>query len=424
MSLALSVARGEVSDSGSVGEVSNGSVPSTFEHHRHHLDLHAEALGLGLSDAEVVAVIRELDAAVADDPAGDGHGFRSGPLVELELPDGGVLTKVETDGVGGSHKARHLFGLLLRQVLRERAGSPLDTGRWAIASCGNAAVGAATVASAFGRDLDVYVPVDASAAVLTRLEQLGAHVTFSHRAAGEVGDPCMRDLEVALDDGAVAFTVQGTVRPDTIDGCRTLGLEIAEQLLASGDHVDDVFIQIGGGALATAVMDGLGRGLGSGAQLPRLSRLSRLPRLHPVQPRSAHPYAAAVNRLTVGGADPDPLGDDVAWAMEPWPGTPASVASGILDDVTYDWRTVYAHQRATGGWPVLVDEEVFVEATDLARTALAERSDAGLPSGPAPDATGAAGLAGWLTERRTPASPDGAAIGRSLVLLTGADRAV
>ncbi len=412
MSLALSVARGEVSDSGSVGKVSNGSVPSTFERHRHHLDLHAEALGLGLSDTEVVAVIRELDAAVADDPAGDGHGFRSGPLVQLTLDGAAVLAKVETGGVGGSHKARHLFGLLLRQVLRERAGSPLDTGRWAIASCGNAAVGAATVASAFGRELDVYVPVDASPGVLTRLEQLGAHVTFSHRAAGEAGDPCMRDLEMALDDGAVAFTVQGTVRPDTIDGCRTLGLELAEQLADAGDHADDVFIQIGGGALATAVMDGLGRGLGADA---------RLPRLHPVQPRSAHPYAAAVTRLTAGGADPDPLSDDVAWAMEPWPGTPASVASGILDDVTYDWRTVYAHQRATDGWPVLVDEDVFVEATDLARRALADRSSNGQPSGPAPDATGAAGLAGWLTERRTPASPD-VAIGRSLVLLTGADR--
>ena len=98
------------------------------------------------------------------------------------------------------------------------------------------------------------------------------------------------------------------------------------------------------------------------------------------------------------------------------------MASGILDDVTYDWRTVYAHQRATGGWPVLVEEDVFVEATDLARSALAERTANGVPSGPPPDATGAAGLAGWLTERRSSAAPDGRTIGRSLVLLTGADR--
>ncbi len=379
---------------------------SPFETHRHHLDLYAEALGLGLSDGDVVAVIRELDAAVAAGPT--GHGFRVGPLVPLDLDDGPVWAKVETAGVGGSHKARHLFGLLLRQVLRERAGAALDDGPWAIASCGNAAVGAATVAAAVGRDLAVYVPVDADPAVLERLDVLGAHVTFSHRHDGEAGDPCLRDLGLALDDGAVAFTVQGTLRPDTIDGCRTFGLELADQLHAADVRADDLYVQIGGGALATAVMDGLTR---AGIELPRL---------HPVQPRAAHPYAAAVERvLDRVGTGVDPTADDLDWAMEPWPGTPASVASGILDDITYDWRTVFAHQHTTGGHAVLVDEAVFVEATDAARSELARLGDEGSPSGPAPDATGAAGLAGWLTDRRDPSTDTP---GVSVVLLTGVDR--
>ena len=51
----------------------------------------------------------------------------------------------------------------------------------AIASCGNAALAAAVVAAAGGRTLHVFVPVDAEPAVLARLEELGAHVTVCPR---------------------------------------------------------------------------------------------------------------------------------------------------------------------------------------------------------------------------------------------------
>jgi hypothetical protein len=97
--------------------------------------------------------------------------------------------------------------------------------------------------------------------------------------------------------------------------------------------------------------------------------------------------------------------------VQPWPETPSSVATGILDDVAYDWRTVMAHQVASGGWPVLADEATLVRAADLAADLVT----------PPPDATGAAGLAGLLADDRlSPATPgdDGAVV----VLLTGVDR--
>ena len=65
--------------------------------------------------------------------------------------DGGVWVKDETGNVGGSHKARHLFTILLHLVAAEALGLarsvPASTARLAIASCGNAALAAATLAA-------------------------------------------------------------------------------------------------------------------------------------------------------------------------------------------------------------------------------------------------------------------------------------
>ena len=382
-----------------------------FVRYRRHLDLHRRAVALGLDDDTYIEIATEADEAVR---AVEGLGFEVTPLLEIEVPgpEAGsgrpVLAKVETGNVGGSHKARHLFGLLLSDRLETAAAgrpspSPAAQGRpLAIASCGNAAVGAAVVARAARRRLQVFVPEVADPAVIHQLDRLGAEITACPRRPGVAGDPCVAALDAAIDDGAMPFTVQGPVCPATIDGCRTLGLELADQLTAAG-VVGPIRlpIQVGGGALATAVMDGFDR---SGHDLA--------PRLHPVQPAAAHPYVAAWHRLVprlltaAGLTDPgderalaaalagavdrfdlDTVIDANAEVMTPWPATPESVASGILDDVTYDWRTVVAHQVRSGGWPVLVDEMVFTRARRLTADVVT----------PPPDETGAAGLAGLLT---------------------------
>jgi len=414
--------------------------------HRHHLDVYHHARAAGLDDAAYTALVAEADERVA---AVAGTGFRATPLVELSggpsAPAalaglGPVVAKVETANVSGSHKARHLFGLLLRLLVDDRtAGTgPAGDGRvLAIASCGNAALGAAVVAASAGRPLRVFVPNDANPKVVARLDELGADVIACPRRPGEEGDPCVLRLHEALAAGtARPFTVQGPLEPAVIDGARTLGLELADQLAAAGLRAADLFVQIGGGALATAVMDGLAR-----------AAVAAPPRLHPVQATAAHPYVAGWRRIApallarlglvdlAGGGDPggeadqararvlagaaaggrlrlpDDL-DAVAGLMTPWPGTPHSVASGILDDLTYDWRTVLAHQIRTGGWPQLADEDTLAEAAALAARLVS----------PPPDATGAAGLAGLLAAARAgllPPRVEGEAI---VVLLTGVDR--
>ena len=63
-----------------------------------------------------------------------------------------------------------------------------------------------------------------------------------------------------------------------------------------------------------------------------------------------------------------------------------SIAHGILDDETYDWLAVVEAMLATGGRPVVVDEDRLAEANALARAA----------TGIDVDVTGSAGLAGLL----------------------------
>ncbi|MEM9130750.1 MAG: pyridoxal-phosphate dependent enzyme [Actinomycetota bacterium] len=374
---------------------------------RHHLDLYAHALECGLDDAGYRELVTEADDRLA---AVAGTGFRVTPLVELTLdagrrlatpPPQPVVAKVETGSVGGSHKARHLFGLLLRLLIDQRAQPDLASRPLAIASCGNAALGAALVARSAERELRVFVPTDADPAVLAELERLDARTsTCARRPGGPDGDPCIHALDESLTEGALPFTVQGTRVAAVIDGGRTLGLELAAQLRRRRLTAGRLFIQIGGGALATAVMDGLVR-----------AELDRVPALHPVQAAAAHPYVAAARLAEpiLSGIGPRPGVDaatvraevlaalDAAEAplMVPWPETPRSVASGILDDVTYDWRTVLAHQVATGGRAITVEETTFVEAARL-----------GSQLDPPPDETGAAGLAGLLTVLDEGDAPD------------------
>ena len=84
--------------------------------------------------------------------------------------------------------------------------------------------------------------------------------------------------------------------------------------------------------------------------------------------------------------------------MLPWEETPHSVATGILDDETYDWRAVVEGMLMTGGRPLVVGEELLLHANQLA---VSTTRDPGRPDrlgqrwpgcsscgAPAPSATG------------------------------------
>jgi threonine synthase len=287
------------------------------------------------------------------------------------------------------------MGVLLHLVAAERCGlrSERDRPRLAIASCGNAALAAATLAAAVSWALDVHVPPNADPRVLARLDGLGATVVTCPRRAGDPpGDPCILRLREAVDAGAIPFSVQGPENALCLDGGRTLAWELAAQ--PGGDQLDRVLVQVGGGALATAVGDGL-----------RELQLAPPTRLHAVQTEGCAPLARAWSCAEAVGLRNAARhwGD----CMRPWESEPMSAASGILDAETYDWLGVVAAMAATGGGPVVTSEADVLAANDLAARTTAIGADH----------TGTAGLAGLRTLRPSIGDSE-----RVAVLFTGAFR--
>jgi threonine synthase len=115
--------------------------------------------------------------------------------------------KDETANVGGSHKGRQLFAVLLLVEVLEELGR-LPRRDLVIASCGNAALAAGVLAAAAARKLSAFVPVDADPLVVTQLRDLGVDVEPCARD-GEAGDPCYRRFRHAVAGGDVPFSCQG-----------------------------------------------------------------------------------------------------------------------------------------------------------------------------------------------------------------------
>ena len=379
-----------------------GDDDEPFLRYRRWLSPYRLARAAGLSDAAWFDVVGELDEALK---AIDACCFRRTPFARMPglaaaLGLAGPLwIKDETGAVSGSHKARHLMGVMLHLRVLEISGLALGEGlrarRLAIASCGNAALAAAVIARAADWPLDVFIPTDAEPGVVRRLRDLGANVVVCGRSSREPGDPCVHAARRAVRAGAIPFGVQGPDNGLAVEGARTLAFEMAEALAAEGAEIDTLFVQVGGGALASALAQGFAIAAAAGLA-------PRAPRLIAVQTAGCAPLARAW-----GALDGVPLDEAVRHRsrfMWPWESVPASLAHGILDDETYDWFEVVRAMRETGGDVVVADEAAVAWAFDLVR------AHTKVPA----SATGAAGLAGAL------AAPG--ARGTAAAVLSGIDR--
>jgi threonine synthase len=339
--------------------------PNPFLRYRRLTYAWHDAAARGIGDEAFVDAVQRLTDAVA---AVDGRRFAVTPFERRSA----VYVKDETGNVAGSHKGRHLFGVMIWLELMSRFDAELAAAPLAIASCGNAAFAAATIARAARRRLEVFVPGEAAAEVVARIEALGARVTRCERTGGMAGDPSVMRFREAVARGALPFTCQGTENGLTIEGGSTLGWELA----SAGVPMDRLFLQVGGGALASAVIAGLQDAVAAGV-------LERLPRIHAVQTEGS-PLARAWQRL-----EGRPLEEAIrnrSQFMQPRETAAVSVATGILDDETYDWIAIVEGMRASGGWPVVVSEEQLAEAQRLSGGSLSvdtERDDEGASGGPA-----------------------------------------
>jgi threonine synthase len=351
------------------------SDPNPFVRYRQLTHAWHRATSDGMSDEMFVKLVRHLDEKIA---AVDGYGFRVTPF---DRRADGVWVKDETGNVAGSHKGRHLIGVMLWLLVAERTNPWLAKQDLAIASCGNAALAAAVIARAAGRNLEVFIPAEADRRIVERLESLGARIARCGRDKAEFGDPAYLRFREAIARGALPFTCQGNENALAIEGGETLGWEMVSQAKAAGIAIDRLFIQVGGGALASSVIAAF-------EEAHALGVIPRLPKIHAVQSKAVHPLVRAYERVVAaGGLEALPYAirhrADFMW---PWEAEPRSVADGIIDDETYDWAAVVRGMLISGGSPVLVSEERLIDAQKNA--------------GDAVSVTGAAGLAGLLELRQ------------------------
>lgn len=414
---------------------SAGAGESPFVMYRGLLHSYQAAREAGLDEAGYVAVASRIDEAVA---RVEGHGLRPTPFGQSEALGealgfrgvGGVWIKDETGNVAGSHKGRPLMGILLHLEIVEAMGlaaAATVRGPLAIASCGNAALAAAVLARAAGRELVVFIPPDADQEVVARLAALGARITICPREPGMSGDPCYLRFKEAIARGALPFSCQGPDNALAIQGGLTLGYE----MVSVGPALDRILVQVGGGALASGCVQAL-----SDAVL--LGAIPRMPRVHAVQ-TLASPLSRAYDRVAariaarigarvdanagraaladaIREAPPGVVAEELRHAathrsqfMWPWEVPPRSVAHGILDDETYDWLAVVQAMLATGGHPIVVGEEALIHGHALAQQATGVRVD---PTG----SSGLAGLVALAAERPEVLGE------RVAVLFTGRDR--
>ena len=405
---------------GPVASFPGGSEENPFVRYRALMHSWHVASARKISDGAYCRMVAWLDALVA---AVDGRGFTVTPFfrsAELSdvlgfTPSGGVWVKNETGNVSGSHKGRHLMGVLIHLAVMEEVGilDPQNRRDMAIASCGNAALAAAVIARAGGWQLTCFVPPDADDHVVRRLHELRAKVEVCRRQRGVPGDPTYLRLRAALARGALPFTTQGNENGLTVEGGQTLGYELVTDLAELPAGLDHLIVQVGAGALASSCVHAL-------REATRRGALARLPRVHTVQTYGAHPLERAywrVRALLRDEARAIDVQQAVAKAaaqrsafMQPWEEEPKSVATGILDDETYDWRAVVEGMLLTGGRPVVVPDETLIEANQLAASA----------TGIDVDATGSAGLAGLMKMRRSGLIGAG---DNAVVLFTGVRRA-
>ena len=115
-----------------------------------------------------------------------------------------------------------------------------------------------------------------------------------------------------------------------------------------------------------------------------------VPSLVTVQSKGCAPLNRAFYKMRDAGVKPDEASKDKSTYMFPWD-NPQSVASGILDDETYDWVELVKGMEGTGGDALVVEDDIIEEANAFAKKECKVNSCM----------TGSVGLAGLMSKSRS-----------------------
>ena len=243
------------------------------------------------------------------------HGFRD------------LRVKEEGANPTGSFKARGLAAAVTRAAL---AGAQ----RLVVPTAGNAGVALAAYAARAGLAARVYAPATTPPAILGQIRSFGGDLAL---VDGHIGDCGKAARAYAAETGAVDVS---TLRePYRIEGKKTLGLELAEQL---GWSLPDAIVYSTGGGTG---LIGMWKAF---AELTRAGWLeAKPPRLYSVQAAGCAPVVRAFE----AGTD----------ACAPWP-DPRTIAVGLRVPAPLGDRLMLRALRESGGGAVAVTDALLATA--------------------------------------------------------------
>jgi len=241
-----------------------------------------------------------------------------------------LLIKDEACNPTGSFKARGLSAAVTRAALAHAAEFVLPT-------AGNAGVAAAAYGARANLPVRVYAPRSTPAPLLGQIAAYGADL---HLVDGHIGDCGALARIYAEERGAMDLS---TLRePYRIEGKKTLGLEIAEQL---GWHLPGAIVYPAGGGTG---LIGMWKAFWELLQAGWVS--GSMPRLFAVQSTGCAPVVRAFE----AGSD----------HCDPWP-NPETVASGLRVPGPLGGRLMLRALRESGGGAVAVPDRDLVEGARL-----------------------------------------------------------
>ena len=254
------------------------------------------------------------------------------PTVEAALGLETVWVKDESQNPCGSFKARGLAAAVTRAFHGGATALTLPT-------AGNAGVATAAYGARAGLPVRVYAPNFTQPMLKAQIKHFGADLRLID---GHIGICGRQARTYAETDGA--FNVSTLCEPYRLEGKKTLGLELAEQL---GWTLPDCILYPTGGGTG---LIGMWKAFNELREAGWITGPSS--RLFSVQSTGCAPVVRAFET----GAD----------ATEPWP-DPATVASGLRVPAPLGGKLSLRALRETGGGAIAVtDPELEAAATRLA----------------------------------------------------------
>ena len=279
-------------------------------------------------------------------PVQDGdrvHGFDEGFTPLIDLPELGrklgmsrLKFKDESPLPTGTFKARGAAVGVAR-------AAELGIRKLAMPTNGNAGAAWATYCARYGIELAAIMPIDAPAITRSEAAFAGAEVSLIDGLISDAGR-AVGKLVAAGDH----FDVSTLKEPYRVEGKKTMGLEIAEQL---GWRVPDVILYPTGGGVG---LIGIYKALRELQQLGWIAA-DKMPRLVSVQAEGCDPIVRAFES---GAANIEPLDNTVTKAFGVNVPSPVLGAPSVLEAV-----------RQTNGTAIRVSDEAAIAALhDIAET--------------------------------------------------------